>query len=287
MVKGNWERRAEMANQRRMEAKQRKIDKKTKGPSIESICIHLLRDKYLQDQLSVIHCYLPLDDSFLVCKSYLRSECSAKRCKYAHDGASISMLRTICDNPVDDKQFQEIGLNEPIMLQNLDIGSFARIRIIAIDSTIVYDAENLNVWKLHSERQNQLKKDRELDVLEELEEDKVSIVDTEDAPTETELTACNIIINLFQLAPATMCNVILSYLSNNDLCNIVQVNRHVRDICLRNDYFRYRKKEMLSTNGALAARISKEKKVAKKKKSKEAFIPRTEKRDAFARGIAR
>ena len=287
MVKGNWERRAEMANQRRMEAKQRKREKKTKGPSIESICIHLLRDQYLQDQLSVIHCYLPLDENFLVCKSYLRSECSAKRCKYAHDGASISMLRTICDVPVDDKQFQEIGLNEPIMLQNLEIGLFAQVRIIVIDSTIVYDVENPNVWKLYSERQNQLRKDRELDVLEELEEDKVSILDTKDVAIENELTACSMIMNLFQLAPTTICNIMLSYLSNNDLCNIIQVNCHIRDFCLRNDYFRYRKKEMLSTNGALAARISKEKKVAKKKKSKEAFIPKTEKRDAFARGIAR
>jgi hypothetical protein len=293
MVKGNWERRAELANQRRLEAKQRKIEKKTKGPSIESICVHLLRDQYLNDQRSIIHCYLPLDDNFLVCKLYLRAECSAKRCKYAHEGASISMLRTSCDSIFDDKQLQEAGLKEPILLQNLEIKYFAQVRVISIDSTIVFDSENPNAWKIFSEHQNQIKKDRELDVLEEIEEDQADATDTkvvsEREATEepTGETARNIFVNILQATPSIICNVMLSYLSDFDLCNIIQANRHIRDLCLRNDYYRYRKKEGLSTNGALAARISKEKKNAKKKKSKEAFIAKTDKRDAFARGIAR
>jgi len=200
------------------------------------------------------------------------------------------MLRTACDIPEHDKQLQEIGLNEPTMLQNLELGHFAHVRIISIDSTIVCDVENPNVWKLYSDHLNQVKKDRELDILEELEEDQVDIVEGNDAPACSELAreaARNIILDLFQVTPATICSIMLSFLNNYDLCNIVQVNRHVKDLCLRNDYFRYRKKEQLSTNGALAARISKEKKIAKKKKSKEAFIPKVEKRDAFARGIAR
>ena len=90
MVQGNWERRAELASKRRIEAKQKKAEV-TKKNVFESSYNKLSKE----DDYSDYRVWLsPLDDRGTCCSSWLRFEmCSKKKkCKLPHVGVGLPEL---------------------------------------------------------------------------------------------------------------------------------------------------------------------------------------------------
>jgi hypothetical protein len=87
MVKGNWERRAELGLLRKLEGKRLKEARKTptnKALSPESVYTKLMKcESDLIESLSV---YLESPpDAILVCKEHFRYEtCNRKKCKLGH-----------------------------------------------------------------------------------------------------------------------------------------------------------------------------------------------------------
>ena len=98
MVKGNWERRAELASMRRAEEKERKALKKTGGKAVnpESILQKLYKDSFLKENGARIDVYVAdPEGDMMCCGAHLRTaDCRMKRCRLMHDDSvSIAHLR--------------------------------------------------------------------------------------------------------------------------------------------------------------------------------------------------
>ncbi len=82
MVKGNWERRIELANQRRIQAKLKKNAKQKNSliPNIESLIFKLnclITTKQIQNH--DIKFFLRFEPEIMVCRDFLYNGCSKKR----------------------------------------------------------------------------------------------------------------------------------------------------------------------------------------------------------------
>ena len=100
MVKGNWERRAELASLRRAEEKERKALKKTGGKAVnpESILQKLYKDMVLKVNGAHIDVYVAdPEGGMMCCAAHLRTaDCRMKRCRLMHDDSvSIAHLRNL------------------------------------------------------------------------------------------------------------------------------------------------------------------------------------------------
>ena len=100
MVKGNWERRAELASLRRAEEKERKALKKTGGKAVnpESILQKLYKDSFLKENGARIDVYVAdPEGDMMCCGAHLRTaDCRMKRCRLMHDDSvSIAHLRNL------------------------------------------------------------------------------------------------------------------------------------------------------------------------------------------------
>ena len=106
MVKGNWERRVELASQRRQEAKLKKEEKKlkTKTPKVvspEAACNMLLQRCPDLVAESKIDAWLVNESGIKVCSRYMRTEeCTQKKCSYGHNCDSLSLYRNIQPSPI-------------------------------------------------------------------------------------------------------------------------------------------------------------------------------------------
>ena len=98
MVKGNWERRCEMANIKRAEAKERKVLKKSgKVVNPESILQKLYKDTTLKENGARIDVYVADPEGGKLCSAHLRTaECRIKKCRLIHvDTISVAQLRNL------------------------------------------------------------------------------------------------------------------------------------------------------------------------------------------------
>ena len=89
MVKGNWERRIELTNQRRAEAKAKKNEKSTKNTPITNIITIL--QKYLPID-SILTVWVAVDKTQYCCSSWLRLG-FCKYVLYMHAFALCLLLR--------------------------------------------------------------------------------------------------------------------------------------------------------------------------------------------------
>ena len=155
MVKGNWERRAELASLRRANDKIAKAERKAGSRKIttEAASNKLLSDNSLID--AVIYAWLK-DDSFndetaSVCSAHIRSfeGCPLKRCKLIHPAVTVGHLRgLVTENTKDDPA--EVILMEPISLRLLRSADFPRIRYISVDGRCVFDWSNAELWRVYA-----------------------------------------------------------------------------------------------------------------------------------------
>jgi hypothetical protein len=170
MVKGNWERRAELANVKRQEARERKQLKKSgKVVNPESVLQKLFKDTTLRAGGARVEVYVAHPDAGVVCKTYLRTaDCRVKRCRLLHDeGVSVSHLRnmqasggeeftasstaaatapaTVCvesSTSVPEKRCSPCAPLDEVM----PLKDWNTLMFVAIDGECVYDYTTSDVW---------------------------------------------------------------------------------------------------------------------------------------------
>lgn len=311
MVKGNWERRAELAAKRRDENRKEKIQKKLKIPSIESIINKLLNNKNntIND---IIICWLyPLDelnnnDSY-ICKQWFRyGNCSSKKCKLNHklydDNSNIineNNIKTFSDlinvSSYNDKD-EEDTLREktcllPVLLSSIHIKDSNRIRFIAFNNTLVYDSLDFDFWNEYNSKQKNDKNDKndkELFIINEEEgdddEDNNNINNNIKVDDNNEILINNFNnmkinnVNYLIICKSYILSEILSYLSYTTIINLISTSKYFKQFCMKDESIRKLKKELFSS---LSSTISKNKKDNKKKLLKNSSISKKDKKEGF------
>jgi hypothetical protein len=157
MVKGNWERRAEMALIRRKEAKEKKANRnRPKSVSSEAAWSKLHADEALQKSGAGITVWLEdaSDDAPPVCSSWFRcEECDVKKCRLSHDQVTVAHLRNIAAEvfECDDGGSSELIRQERVCLptkplRDVTAREAVHIMVIAVDNTCVFDYRNPEAW---------------------------------------------------------------------------------------------------------------------------------------------
>lgn len=170
MVKGNWERRAELATQRKLEGKQKKEERKS-TPSggrnkCESAYNRIMKDEnLLQSDIDpsypLIWAWLESEEETFVCSEWFRFEsCKAgKKCKLSHPINTVSHLLFERKEETSNK---ERSCNEPVPLRSISRGQINRIRFIAVAKECLFDYTNSLVWEVwQSKRAVNVKGDKE------------------------------------------------------------------------------------------------------------------------------
>jgi hypothetical protein len=311
MVKGNWERRAELAANRRDLNRQNKIQKKLKIPSIESIINVLLNNKSNSIN-DIIICWLnPLDVDILnnnesfICKQWFRfGNCINKKCKLSHflyddkskninENNDISFSDLINVSSYNNNDNNEDKLKEktcllPVLLSSIHIKDSHRIRFIAFNKTLVYDSLCFDFWNEYNNKQKNNKKEKDLFIInEEEEEEYYDINDNDDINIKRDNN--NNIINNFDnmkiknenyliKCKSFILSEILSYLSYTTIINLISSSKYFKQFCIKDESIRKLKKELFSS---LSSTISKIKKENKKKLLKNSNISKKDKKEGF------
>jgi hypothetical protein len=278
MVKGNWERRAELASLRREEEKERKAQRKAgdKVPSSEAVVSRLRGEGLVEG----CRCWLDqLDAEAEVCHAYFRSgECLVRRCKYPHLASPISHLSNLA-YPLGDGLLTERPCSSTsVALADISSKEYRSVRFISVGTRCVYDASAPSVWRAFSETFISRAIER-LTIKEEVEGEEEADGDEDGDAGDKERKP-----NAFIESPKVL-SLVLSFLSVQDVFgSLVVVSRSLKKGVLSDGPLRERKRAAF---GAAASHLSKMKKIEQKKKSKAAFVGEKDKVDAYARGISR
>ena len=172
MVKGNWERRAELAALRRTNNRADKQSKKAgllKGTA-EAAASKLVADTRLQ--MAILSAWLVASSesctedtaqesvhsssSYNICTSHFRSfeGCSAKRCKKAHPEVTVGHLRTLQPD-TGSGSGTEVPLIGPLSLREVPPGSYSSIHFLSCDGRCVYDWQHASTWRNYQQEQEQ------------------------------------------------------------------------------------------------------------------------------------
>jgi hypothetical protein len=156
MVKGNWERRAEISMLRREKEKERKVAKKAGYKSSSAVAASLLNRS--EEVGEYMQCYCFAEDREQVCCSeYLRTgSCENVRmakgkkkdmCKLGHD---TECLRDVFDSKNIEVQSPEQSTEEriigPFDLRVLSTKRHADIAFIGVNGELVFDHVNPQLW---------------------------------------------------------------------------------------------------------------------------------------------
>ena len=190
MVKGNWERRAELAALRRTKDKAKKADRKAGvlRCTAEAVASRLVAHSRLDVALLTAWVRdgssgaaeedtqgLPYSN---ICNAHFRSfeGCSLKRCKKVHPDVTVGHLRTLNSDTADGSSV-EVPL-VGVSLRDLPPGAYHTIHFIGCDGRCVYDWQHTATWKnyLHEQAQDKVllhaTAGLRLGFVEEEEEDK-------------------------------------------------------------------------------------------------------------------
>ena len=156
MVKGNWERRAEISMLRREKEKERKVAKKAGYKSSSAVAASLLNRS--EEVSECMQCYCFAEDQEQVCCSeYLRTgSCENMRmakgkkkdmCKLGHD---TECLRDVFDSKNIDVRIPEQSTEEriigPFDLRVLSTKRHVDIAFIGVNGELVFDHVNPQLW---------------------------------------------------------------------------------------------------------------------------------------------
>ena len=173
MVKGNWERRCEMAATKRAEAKERKVLKKSgKVVNPESILQKLHKDVTLRETEAIVDVYVADPEGGMMCCAHFRTaDCRMKRCRLMHDdNVSVAHLRNLpsiggllcgkeeegCRPPpapaaaVVDSLFSSVPEKRCLPPSPIDeimpLEDWSALMFVAVDGECVYDYLTPEVW---------------------------------------------------------------------------------------------------------------------------------------------
>ena len=307
MVKGNWERRVELAAQRRQQSAKDKKDQHRNPPvaSAESVCTKLANSDDLLGSNSRMVVWLPEPADRTVCSEWQRTgDCSVKKCRLPHhaeDSATeqtISRLRHVfvleshCEEP----------LCFPVPLQHLQPRDRKSVRFASVDGVCVYDSAHPATWQRWAEQRALLLLSAStlpLDVVLEDEDGEMAAettdvdVDVDDTDRQVQLlygtdreqdamtiqssSSCCLLNMLNKLLLAE----VLSWLTTGDLYGLLGSTRSIRDIVLRDPTVRLRKHEALNERSRDDRRRREEE---KRRRARQAHCKKSSKKDGFARG---
>lgn len=306
MVKGNWERRAELVAARRVEERNRKLSKSAGSKQLataESVITKVQRDPLFQKDGSTVEVWLLSDSDISVCREWLRTEsCSTKRCKYLHD-STVGYLRKL-QFFEDENNPTEVLPSGPFLLSSLPRKDYSRLQFLAVNGECIYDKSCPELWEAWIEQRNLFVKglDRtsKLSVIDEVLDDtskaRGSSLDSTELVCEgiTQLEVDS--SSMLSSAPGTdfstffldadnqvlvPFSTIFSHLVPLEVRNTAITNKRMYIYCQRVDVYKLRRREALTQIAAEASRV---KKTEKKKKLKQANVKKESKKDGFARG---
>lgn len=305
MVKGNWERRAEMVAVRRVEERAQKAQKAAGSKQFatgESVITKLLRDRESLGTVPVVG-WIALDQENTVCQYWLRQErCPYKRCKNRHESNVAHLNDLHC--PAEGDPATELLCTGPVDIQEIERKDYSKLHFLAVDGACVFDHLYPEVWTKWSEErralQARLDKSRLSTITEELTLDDKREVGAkgggdEPSPREGTTAASDgptppgtgfgaFFLDPEHQATAPFCNVVYGiflFLTGAEAGRFAITNKQVYHHCQRTDLFRLRRREGMAVYTAEHSRL---KKLDKKKKAKQANTKKESKKDGFARG---
>ena len=96
MVRGNWERRAEIAATRRADSKQRKEERKTRVKTVNGESVYQKLITYLDFKDVKIDAWLRHDPIIKCCSLHMRTEeCNNRRCPFSHSCTTLALYPNI------------------------------------------------------------------------------------------------------------------------------------------------------------------------------------------------
>lgn len=296
MVKGNWERRAEMANKRREEARARKAARGAIHASGPEAIITRLRKDYNSSRAHLVLCWVSVTVSDSdgdewesgrkpICTQWFRTEyCENKRCRKSHEITISNEFRVDFD-PLKQYEPQAVVIMMPMIeLKTKDILS---IKFISVDRVCVYDWSDPNVWsswltfnamEIASVKQlNSIPEDTFGDETLSLAVEVINIssVMEESTYSNNSGSICDFI------SSQSIFSLIFSFASLTDSVLFGSTCKLLRRFCRSDEDLRSRKKEFLSPIAVDARRLKREE---KKKKLKTSHMKKASKKDGFARG---
>ncbi|KAJ1391296.1 hypothetical protein B484DRAFT_459504 [Ochromonadaceae sp. CCMP2298] len=312
MVKGNWERRAELVATRRLGEKAIKANKKstkTKPVGGESVLTKLLRDTLLLESTPppVILLWLESDPPEAVCRSWLRTEaCPQRKCKNKHESSLGRVIGIAYD--AEDGQTIEMMCGDPVELRSVAIRDANRLRFVTVNGTCIFDHQYPDLWVEWLLYRSPIKpaegEELSLQTIKEAGDGGDGAAEGADeaeagpgsdpAQDEGELS-----MEKLSLSPASFSRFfldfdnqsaapfakvmvgLLPFLTNEEVVRLVMTNKHMLHHGLKIEWVRARQREGLAL---FSSQQSKAKKSEKKKKIKNANVKRDSKKDGFARG---
>ena len=291
MVKGNWERRVELAAQRRLAAKDRKASGTTSSSSSgsgsggervqsgESVCTKLAQ--YDDLAASQIEVWLPDPGGRMVCSNMLRvGDCTTKKCRLSHDdgGAGIMMLRNIS---IPEGHGEE-PVCFPVPLQHLQPRDRSSVLFVSVDGSCVYDRTQPSTWLRWLESRavlsvGALAVTLPLETLEDESDDGSEDVDSdEDVRTSSSAGEC-LLLQLNKI----LLGEVLSYCRTVDFAGLLAASRIAREHILRHPSVRLLRREAMK---GLAAEQRRKLDEDRRRRAKQAHCKKSTKKDGFARG---
>jgi len=184
MVKGNWERRIEMASKKREIAKERKSTRKM-GRYVVANAEAVI--KALQPITSTTDVCVYLATDFTVCSSYLRNECTKKICRRPHKGDTLFNVLDVPSLPsasssssatsasvsskskgkgkdkegVENCEATENGVILLKGIHEVTPQQYSRVLFISVDNVCVYDYANGEIWSKFAVQLTQLSNARD------------------------------------------------------------------------------------------------------------------------------
>lgn len=146
MVKGNWERRAELAANRRLENREKKKNSKEKVATGESVRARLLSPKFVTNPSNIL-VWCVSGEQRAVCSNWFRADsCTLKKCKLGHRGATVSHLRDVYRGELPLETPSERMCDPPVPLESLPARDSNLIHFVAINNRCVFDYLFPEVW---------------------------------------------------------------------------------------------------------------------------------------------
>lgn len=305
MVKGNWERRAELVAARRVEERNKKAQKSVGSKLLataESVITKVQRDPLLEEDTA--EAWLQSEQEVPVCREWFRTEsCSVKRCKQSHEW-TIGHLRNVNFNEDENTRTENLPLG-PFLLSSVARKDYSRLMFLSVAGECVYDKTQPDVWEAWIEQRTQFVKglDRasKLRAISEASDElgrdrgdsmasmsdvaagmgKLGITNTS-VSSGPDFSAFFCDADNQVIAPfSTVFSHLVPYLSTLEVRNVAITSKAMYSHCQRVDVYKMRRREALTQ---IAADLSRVKKTEKKKKAKQANVKKESKKDGFARG---
>jgi len=146
MVKGNWERRAELASVRREEAKAKKAAKVIKNTPINVIVLHLQKSMPVDTIITIW-----LRKETIGCSHWLRlGACENRKCRLLHEPLSdtLTKLQGLPEFSEEKHCGKDHACEEPLQSSpwEMDESTIERIQYMSLNGQLIYDHLTPTVW---------------------------------------------------------------------------------------------------------------------------------------------